>query len=48
MGYIILQSDDSADFISATKKLGETGVCEFDMVLPGARVRLLVFNIYAY
>jgi hypothetical protein len=43
-GSIIMQPDDSPASLAATKKLRETGHCDFDLTLGGARLRPVKFD----
>ena len=44
MGYILMQPDDSIVAKAATIKLRDTGECDFDISLDGARLRPILFN----
>jgi len=44
MGWILMQPDNSAALITATKKLTSTGKCDFDLTKSGAQLRPLCFG----
>ncbi len=44
MAYILMQPDDSEESKQALKKLQDTGVCDFDLTLEGARLRPVAFG----
>ena len=44
MGYILMQPDNSVEARAATEKLLNTGECDFDLSLNGARLRPVLFN----
>jgi hypothetical protein len=41
---ILMQPDDSPASVAATKKLAETGICNFDLTLTGAQLRPVRFD----
>ena len=44
MGYLIMQADDSPQYIEAVQKLENTGDCAFDVSLDGPRLRPVFFG----
>ena len=44
MGYILIQPDDSSDYLATFNHLAATGECLFDMLLDGPRLRPILFG----